>query len=400
MRTHLAAVGVGVVLAVAPGATIVFAADAQSAAQPAAVTQTPGVVAQVGGVNVTIEQLQRPLIEGYGLNVLLNLLQLEIAKEQAAKAGVKVTPQDIERETQITIDRMFEQSNQKLLDRVAAARSKSAAARAKGDGAEADKNEAEAKKIEEQIKTDNQKAFEQFLQNQRITRAEFGIVTETNAYLRKIAEPMLAGKISDDNLQEAFRSLYGETVKCRHIQCSNMQEIQDARARLDRGEPFAKVAQEMSRNSGTASLGGELPPFSVNTAGLPQAFKDAAFALKEGEVSNAVVAEGGFHLILLEKRIPPKAVKFEDVKESLREELYARGVDAAVKQLRQNLGNEAVKNLVINDPELKKQWDEKLKKRDAAIRDKEQIRKQMQLEREHAATQPVSPLPDLVPTPR
>jgi len=263
VRTHLAAVGVGFLFAVALAAAL--GADAQ----PAAVTQSP-IVAQVGGVNVTLEQLQRPLIQGYGLNVLLNLVQLEVAKEQAAKAGVKVTPEDVERETQITIDRMFEQSNQKLLDRVAAARGKGEEARKKGDEAEANKHEAEAKKVEEQIKTDNQKAFEQFLQNQRITRAEFDIVTETNAYLRKIAEPMLAGKISDDNLQQAFRSLYGETVKCRHIECSNMQEIQEAKERLARGEPFEKVAQEMSRNAKTGAQGGLLPEFSRATTEVQQ----------------------------------------------------------------------------------------------------------------------------------
>ena len=395
MKMQLACLGVALSLSVTPAT---FAADAPPAAaapaaqtpaapqqpQPAAATQGP-VVAQVGGATVTLDQLQRPLIEGYGLNILLNLVQLEVAKENAAKAGVKVTPQDIARETEMTIERMFEQSNEKLVEKMKDARDK-------GDNAKADE-------IAAQIKKDNAQAFEQFLQNQRITRAEFDIVTETNAYLRKIAEPMLAGKISEQNLQDAFRSLYGENVKCRHIQCANLQEIQEAKARLEKGEAFAKVAQEMSRNPGTARLGGELPPFSINTQGLPQAFKDAAFALKnEGEISDVVQAEGGFHIIQLEKRIPPKAVKFEDVKESLSKDLNARALDAAVKSLRQQLAYQAVENLVINDPELKKQWQAKLDKREATIKDREEVRKQLQLERERAATQPSAPQPDLVPT--
>jgi parvulin-like peptidyl-prolyl isomerase len=378
-------VAVAVLLFVTP--VVVVGAKAQATAAPPAPARAAGadqspVVAQVGGAKVTLEQLQRPLIDAYGLNILLNLVQLEVAKENATKAGVRVTPQDIAHETDTTIEKMFEQSNEKLVDKMNAARDK-------GDAKTADE-------IARQIKKDNAQAFEQFLQNQRITRPEFDIVTETNAYLRKIAEPMLAGKISEQNLQDAFRSLYGENVKCRHIECSNLQEIQEAKARLEKGEPFAKVAQEMSRNRGTARLGGELPPFSINTQGLPQAFKDAAFALKkEGEVSDVVQADGGFHLIQLEKRIPPKAVKFEDVKESLRKDLYARAIDATVKSLRQQLGNQAVQNLVINDPVLKQQWQEKLDKRDATIKDREQIRKQLQLERERGATQPATTLPDL-----
>lgn len=369
--------------AAAPEPAPARAAAAAGHAQQAAATQSP-VIAQVGGASVTLDQLQRPLFEGYGLNILLNLVQLELAKEHAAKAGVKVTPQDIARETEITVERMFEKSNERLVDNMNAARDK-------GD-------EAAANNIAEQIRTENAQALEQFLQNQRITRAEFDIVTETNAYLRKIAEPMLVGRISEENLQEAFRSLYGENVKCRHIQCANLQEINQAKSRLDKGEPFAKVAQEISRNAGTARLGGELPPFSINTQGLPDAFKQAAFALKEGEISNVVQAEGGFHLILLEKRIPPRAVKFEDVKESLRKDLEARAVEATVKTLRQQLGNQAVQNLVISDPILDEQWQEKLAKRDATIRDQEQIKKQIQLERERAATQPAEPPPDLGPS--
>ena len=121
------------------------------------------------------------------------------------------------------------------------------------------------------------------------------------------------------------------------------------------------------------------------------------FSRRIGHALHVVQAEGGFHLIQLVQRIPPKAVKFEDVKESLSKDLNARAVDATVKQLRQQLATDAVKNLVITDPELKKQWQDKLEKRDATIKDREQIRKQMQMERERTATRPATTLPDLSP---
>ncbi|MEO6435669.1 MAG: peptidylprolyl isomerase [Tepidisphaeraceae bacterium] len=350
---------------------------ATSAAQPASASQGP-IIATMGPAQVTMDQLQRPLIEAYGLNVLLNLVQLEIARQHAIRAGVKVTPQDVATEREVTIERMFKESNEKLTDKLAAAREK-------GQTDEADK-------IAQEIRKDNEQAFEQFLTNQRITRAEFEIVTETNTVLRKIAEPMLTGKITEENLREAFNALYGETVKCRHIQCANLQEIQEVKGKLAGGEPFAKVARDLSRNSGTQPLGGELPAFSLQTQGLPQEFKDAAFALKEGQISEIVQAEGAYHLILLEKRIAPKAVKFEHVKESIRADLQDRALQATVKQLRQEVADQAVKGMVISDPVLKKQWDARLAQRDASIKDADGMRKQMQAERERSTTQPAADL--------
>jgi parvulin-like peptidyl-prolyl isomerase len=334
----------------------------------------PGIIAKVGPVTVPKEQLEKSLIEGYGLNVLLNLVQLNVAKEEAVKAGVKVTPADIQQEREQTIDRMFKDSNEKQIDKINAARDK-------GDTATADV-------LTAQMKRDNEQALDQVLENQHLSRAEFNIVTETNAYLRKMAEPMLKGKISEDNLKEAFNTLYGATIQCRHIQCANLQEIAEAKRRLDAGEPFEKVAEEMSRNSGTRPLGGELPPFNLQTQGLPEAFKQAAWALqKEGDVSDPVMAEGAYHLIKLIKKIPPKAVKFEDVKESLRKDLMDRALQAAVKQLRQQVADQAVKNLEIGDPILEKQWKAKVAKHTAAIKDQDAIRKQMDIERERSATQ-------------
>src|SRR6185503_18107740 len=125
----------------------------------------------------------------------------------------------------------------------------------------------EADRLRKQMQDDNERAFQQFLDNQHKSEAEFNIVIETNAILRKIAEPMLKDKITDDNLREAFGALYGETAECRHIQCATLQEIQQARQRLNSGESFEKVAREMSRNEATRATGGKLPPFSRQMQG-------------------------------------------------------------------------------------------------------------------------------------
>lgn len=317
------------------------------------------VVARINARPITLSQIQPTLIEGYGLNVLLNIVQLDLAKQEAARAKVTASEEDFQRERDLTLSRLFPDAE----------------------------------------KADYEQLFDQFLQQQRVTRAEFDLVLHTNAYLRKVAEPMVKDKITEEALQEAFRQLYGETVQVRHIQLTNLQEVLEAKRRLAGGEPFEKVAVEMSRNARTAGLGGELPPFSRQAGGYPQAFKDTAFALKEGEVSDAVQAEGAYHLIKLERRIAPKAVKFEDVKESLREELLERFVQATIKQLRTQLSQDAVRGLIVEHPVLKEQYEARVHQRDQQIRDRDQIKEQFERERQRildraatqqAATQPTT----------
>jgi len=139
----------------------------------------------------------------------------------------------------------------------------------------------------------------------------------------------------------------------------------------------------------------QLPPFSLQSPGFPETFKKAAFALKEGEVSDIVQAEGAYHLIMLEKRIPPKAVKFEDVKESLRTDLQKRALEAAVKELRQQLSEQAVRGLTVTDPVLKQQWEKRLAKRQGELKDRAEIVKQQEAERNRITTQPATS--DLAP---
>jgi parvulin-like peptidyl-prolyl isomerase len=251
---------------------------------------------------------------------------------------------------------------------------------------------------------DHAQLFEQFLEQQRITRPEFDIVMRINANLRKVAEPLLAGKINDEALQEAFRALYGEKVKVRHIQAANLQEIQEARRRLEK-EPFENVARELSRNARTKASGGELPEFSRATGGLPDAFKDAAFALKEGDVSDPIMADGAYHLIKLEKRIAPTAVKFEDVKESIRSDLHERAIQATVRDLRVQIGRQALEQLKIEVPALQRQFDERREKQkkeqEGQLTDESAIRRQWERERKQAtqgttqpAEEPVFTAPD------
>jgi len=311
------------------------------------------IIAHVEGVTITLQQLQKPLMEAYGLNLLLRLAELDLVKSDAAKAQITVTDADLQHEREHVLEGLFKEAPPEQ---------------------------------------DRQKLLDQFLAQRRISAYEFELTVQSNAYLRKIAEPLIKGKITEENLHEAFGVVYGETVQVRHIQCANMQEIAEAQRRLAAGEPFEKVAREMSRNERTAPLGGEVAAFS-REQDLPQAFKDTAFALKEGQVSDPVYADGAYHLIKLEKRFPPKAVKFEDVKETLREQLHDRLLQVAINNLRDRIRQRIGRELRIEDPTLRQQLVEQLEKQQSEQKSRDQVRQEIEQQAERsrrASTEPAT----------
>ena len=323
-------------------------------------------VARLPGLVIPRERFLAPLIESHGLPVLLNVVQLELARQDAGRKGITVTEEDIRQERQRTLAQAFGELSAKLQQQV--------------DDAVARGDHAGAEKLRQQSKVDHEQLLEQLLTQQRVTKAEFELVLQTNTYLRKMAEREMK-EVPEETVRKMFDAEYGATVRVRHIQSSNAAELEAAKRRIDAGEPFEKVAKETSRNARTAALGGELPRFSLAHTGIPETFKQVAFTLKEGEVSNIVQSEGAYHLIKLEQKFAPRAVKFESVRDNLHQKAREQITQQVMSGLRDQLAKMTRENLQIEDPVLREQFLKRLQERDKQIKDAEKIRQQQERER-------------------
>jgi peptidyl-prolyl cis-trans isomerase D len=138
-------------------------------------------------------------------------------------------------------------------------------------------------------------------------------------------------KYTDEDLQKYF-NLHSElfTVpekrEVAHILVSTADDaekkIKDIKAKLDAGEDFSKVAQEFSEDTTSKANGGKLPAFSLGNQDAN--FEKAAFALTEdGQISEPVETQYGWHIIKLLKVIPQEHQKFEDVKNTVIENYVA-----------------------------------------------------------------------------
>ncbi len=349
-----------------------------------------GTFATVNGLSIPADDVLRPLIEARGLNILLDVVQLALAKQIADEAKVTVSPEDFRAERDQTLDKLFHEADERLQDKI--------------DEADKNKQTKQVAALREEMQQQHKSLLEQFYRQQNVTEAEFDLVLKTNAYLRKAVEPVAKGRITEELLQKRFGERYGEQVHVRHIQLARPTDSFEALRRLAAGEKFEDVAKQMSTNTQSRVLGGDLTPFGREDPRYPKQFRDVAFGLKVGQVSDLVNADNTYHIIRLEERIMPKAVKYADQREILQREMAAQFTQALVLGLREKIAETARLSLKINDPVVRQQFTDRLKAREAQVRSKEEALKEMDMEKERIrllhpgassqpATRPAAPVP-------
>jgi len=93
-----------------------------------------------------------------------------------------------------------------------------------------------------------------------------------------------------------------EEISASHILCSSdrrskdeaLQEITQIREQIENGADFSDAARKYS-DCPSGSRGGDLGQFGRGVM-VPE-FEEAAFALDEGEISEAIETQFGYHLI-------------------------------------------------------------------------------------------------------
>jgi parvulin-like peptidyl-prolyl isomerase len=94
------------------------------------------------------------------------------------------------------------------------------------------------------------------------------------------------------------------SVCARHILVETIEEAEEVKARLDAGEDFAEVANEVSLD--TNSVGGELP-CPVAAADYVEEFSTASAVIPVGEISDPVPSDFGWHVLVVDDRTGPES---------------------------------------------------------------------------------------------
>lgn len=103
-------------------------------------------------------------------------------------------------------------------------------------------------------------------------------------------------------------------------------------------EKFAQLAKQYSQDVGTKDKGGDLGEFAKNGALGSQSLEDAAFALKEGEISGVVESDFGYHII---RATDVDSGDLESKRVQLTQQVKEKKGQAAYNKLREALSDAA-----------------------------------------------------------
>ena len=288
-RSPLAA-GVLVVLAVLGAAGLLLAAGCgdDSASLPA------GVVAQVGDAQITEAQLDTTI--------------------EQSRAEATSTGQTLPKEGEEGYEDIRRQALQSLVAQ------KVVEFEARDCGKPCEVTDAEITAELTRIRTTNfeksQKKFDDFLKERKISKADARTIVRSQLQQQALFDHVTRGvrfteadakKYYDDNPTQ-FKVAAGRTAS--HILVASEAEADRIRSEVT-PENFAQLAKENSTDTGSAPQGGNLGQMQKGQF-VPE-FEKVAFALKDGEISQPVKTQFGWHIIMV-KTTPARTTSFADAK--------------------------------------------------------------------------------------
>ena len=176
-------------------------------------------MATIRGLPVSQNELDSLLYDSYGLTLLFDLAELNMAKELLANSGLQLTTADIDAERDLLLEKLCG-PDRRAWDNL----------------------------------------FSQFLQQKKMTRAEFEIkIVQTRACLRKVITPQVRDRMPERLIRSWFDQFWCQAANPGY-RTAQPGRRRPARQRLNE-VPFGQVAAEMSLDPLTRGNGGRWEPF-------------------------------------------------------------------------------------------------------------------------------------------
>ena len=186
-----------------------------------------------------------------------------------------------------------------------------------------------------------EEAFTQALAAQKTTLAQLRNDSRSDMLVNNMLESEIGSKVKvtpaqadDFYAKNPTQFKQPERVRASHILIGFPQDADAAAkaaarakavkvlAEVKSGKDFAALAKQYSSDPGSAANGGDLGLFQQGQMVGP--FDKAAFSMKEGQTSDLVETQFGFHIIRVIEKLPTRDVPLEEVRGEILQFLEGR----------------------------------------------------------------------------
>lgn len=239
------------------------------------------VVAKVGNMDITKDELYDTLVKYYGAQTLDSMITDKIVELESKKANITVTDEEVQDE----------------LNKVIASYG-------------------------------GQQVFEAQLAQSGYTMD--AMKSEIKNYLNtvKLIEPRI--QITDEEISTYFeenKDKLGqpEQVEASHILVDDEATAKDVKKQLDEGGDFAALAAEYSTDTTTKGDGGKLGYFGRGE--MVDEFENTAFGMAVNQISDPVKTSYGYHIIKVTGKKEAKEATLEESKAEIQEAIKSEKLD-------------------------------------------------------------------------
>lgn len=176
-----------------------------------------------------------------------------------------------------------------------------------------------------------EEAFAAGLEAQGITESRLRLDQSFGLLVERLNTQLAADvDISDADIEAAYAGSVGQPT-VSHILVETEDEADQVLQRLEDGESFAAIAQEVSIDPGSGAAGGDLGPLEPG-AFVPE-FEEAALALQPGEISEPVQTQFGYHIITTEPAAELTPELSAQIEQDLRAQTAQQDIGALLQRV-------------------------------------------------------------------
>lgn len=221
-----------------------------------------------------------------------------------------------------------------------------------------DVTEAEIDRVVQNVMKDNgleDEQLKQALQRQGLTLDEYREGLKKQLTKMKIIQLKVKSRVQVDDAQvksainqRAVLDAADYRVRARHIlflvppgadDAAQEKRAREALRRAQSGEDFAALAKSLSEDPGTKERGGDLGEFGRGEM-VPE-FERAAYAAEPGKPAGPVKTAFGWHVLLVEARVPLQARTGPALEEDIRRRLFETEVEQQFRSYVEELKRDA-----------------------------------------------------------